>query len=208
MLPLILPCHTLLPIVSNETDSHKLMETLLALVFRQRRSRDAELQVHATVHALARSFVPVQTVSFHELVVDGSWHKIYSNLLQSPLPVLINHEIFDGHPLALSFHTEQEIDAAAHSCRDTIHWQLVAHTDPSHPSLTTPEVVYDGSLIMESKFVCISNKKLSMIPQEHYMLTESLSRPQFEKFTTFLHQIVPRDSFSGHNRTFNLLVSS
>eukprot|EP01031_Cornospumella_fuschlensis_P040642 gene40642-49551_t len=146
------------------------------------------MRVEYLSKVLEKSNIPIQTIPFLNLAVQGSWRQVYSNvLLRNPSPLLECNIT----------QTIEPADAASLSGR-LLNTIFYAH-DMSGGQVST------GKVEVQCEYTCNSKGEMHVKLLEHVMLPDNNVPEDIEAFLLDLQRSVPYDTFDPNDSTQKLL---
>lgn len=168
-----------------------------------------QLRVEYLIKYLESVFVPIQTVPFLNLAMEGHWRKVYSNLATPHASASMQCELYQTIQCKDNEYTCEHgvvIDKVAWRYDEYMNTDRLTVTDSFPTGANGSRVESHGTLSVYSNYSINSKGELDLTLNEHVLHAEVLPR-DLDRFFLDLQRSIPFDSFDPNATCHKTIVS-
>jgi hypothetical protein len=169
-----------------------------------------QLRVEHLIKYLESVFVPIQTVPFLNLAMEGHWRKVYSNLITPHASASMHCELYQTILCKNNEYTCEHgvvIDKVAWWYDEYIYADRRTVVDSFPTGANVSRVESHGTLSVYSNYSINSKGELDLTLSEHVLHADTLPR-DLDRFFLDLQRSVPFDSFDPNATCHKTIVSA
>jgi len=169
-----------------------------------------QLRVEYLIKYLESVFVPIQTVPFLNLAMEGHWRKVYSNLITPHASASMQCELYQTIQCKNNEYTCEHgvvIDKVAWWYDEYIYSDRRTVVDSFPTGANVSRVESHGTLSVYSNYSINSKGELDLTLSEHVLHADALPR-DLDRFFLDLQRSVPFDSFDPNATCHKTIVSA